>query len=177
MIIDPSDRGLPTDFLFIVPTFISFLFLGIPVAFSAGDSLSAGPSHSSWFTYTDDMLESPACSGRSSSTSAVNQPLPGEQATPPARPVMQGAANRTMPYVPFPYDPDEVIGGDSVRSIQRRLLSGKASPSYIEIYLAQIDAEDLFEDLHQGGRRSETFGLLKGKVFLRDTPPSEGSSA
>ncbi|CAH1452046.1 unnamed protein product [Lactuca virosa] len=161
------------------------------------------------------MMEDSASSGRSNSTSTVNQPLLGEQATPPALP---GA--RTPPYTPYPYGPEEVIGGDSVRSIEGRLLSGKTVPSSLDIYLARINADDLFEvkvdiiremagmqpsgdwlgrgaraldnprgkeslgeflqmrrDLQSRNFKSETFGLLKEKVFLRDTPPSEGSSA
>ncbi|KAG4918003.1 hypothetical protein JHK82_057419 (mitochondrion) [Glycine max] len=88
------------------------------------------------------MLEDSASSGRSSSTSAVNQPLPGEQAMPPALPVMQEAANRALPY---PYQNNEIIGGDSVESIQRRLLGRFPSPSAHEIQMARIEAEDLFE--------------------------------
>jgi len=212
-----TTRKLPLDlnFIFVISTFFFFISFGVPVAFSAGESLSAVPSHSDWFTFTEDMLEDSASSGRSSSTSAVNQPLPGEQATPPALP---GA--RTPPYTPYPYGPEEVIGGDSVRSIEGRLLSGKTAPSSLDIYLARINAEDLFEvkvdiiremaglhpsgdwlgrgaraldnprgkeslgellqmrrDLRARNLKSETFGLLKEKVFLRDTPPSEGSSA
>ena len=45
----------------------------------------------------------------------------------------------------FPYEPDEMIGGDSVLSIQRRLLSSKPFPSAEEIYVARMQAEDLFE--------------------------------
>ncbi|KAL3655753.1 hypothetical protein CASFOL_000149 [Castilleja foliolosa] len=45
----------------------------------------------------------------------------------------------------FPYDPDEVIGGDSVNFIQRRLLSRLQFPSAEEIERARIDAEDRFE--------------------------------
>jgi hypothetical protein len=45
----------------------------------------------------------------------------------------------------FPYEPDELIGGDSVLSIRRRLLSSKPFPSAEEIYFAQVQAEDLFE--------------------------------
>lgn len=88
------------------------------------------------------MLADSASSGRSSSTSAVNQPLPGEQAMPPALPVMQEAANRALPY---PYQEDEIRGGDSVLSIQRRLLGGFPSPSAHDIQMARIQAEDLFE--------------------------------
>ncbi|MFS7979592.1 hypothetical protein Hanom_Chr10g00929521 [Helianthus anomalus] len=45
----------------------------------------------------------------------------------------------------FPYEPDELIGGDSVLSIQRRLLSSKPFPSAEEIDFARTQAEDLFE--------------------------------
>ncbi|GAA0157723.1 hypothetical protein LIER_43415 [Lithospermum erythrorhizon] len=34
--------------------------------------------------------------------------------------------------------------GDCIESIQRRLLSKSAFPSYEEIYFSQIEAEDLF---------------------------------
>jgi hypothetical protein len=45
----------------------------------------------------------------------------------------------------FPYEPDELIGGDSVLSIQRRLLASKPFPSAEEIDFARMQAEDLFE--------------------------------
>ncbi|KAJ0728265.1 hypothetical protein HanLR1_Chr07g0239651 [Helianthus annuus] len=45
----------------------------------------------------------------------------------------------------FPYKPDELNGGDSVLSIQRRLLSSKPFPSAEEIDFARTQAEDLFE--------------------------------
>ncbi|KAF5798317.1 hypothetical protein HanRHA438_Chr07g0301991 [Helianthus annuus] len=45
----------------------------------------------------------------------------------------------------FPYEPDELNGGDSVLSIQRRLLSLKPFPSAEEIDFARTQAEDLFE--------------------------------
>lgn len=46
----------------------------------------------------------------------------------------------------YPYQPDEVIGGDSVLSIQKRLLD-KSSPLPLphDIDMARIKAEDLFE--------------------------------
>jgi hypothetical protein len=45
----------------------------------------------------------------------------------------------------FPYEPDERIGGDSVLSIHRRLLSSKRFPSAEDIDFARMQAEDLFE--------------------------------
>ncbi|CAK8576168.1 unnamed protein product [Lathyrus sativus] len=119
-----------------------------------------GAAESTLFTYTSDLVEDSGSSGRSRSTSTVNQPLPGEQAMPPALPVMQEAANQAAP-VPYPYPHDEIIGGDSVESIQRRLLGGSPSPSAHLIQMARIQAEDLFEvkvdicqvmaGLHPGG--------------------------
>lgn len=135
---------LPAHFLFFIPALIFLMSFGVPVAFSAGESLSAVPSHSDLFTYTEDMLEDSASSGRSS-PSAVNQPLRREQATPPALPVMQEAANWTLPYARYPYNPELVIGGDSVLSIEGRLLRDQIAPSPIDIYLARVNAEELFE--------------------------------
>nr|AXA11910.1 cytoplasmic male sterile related protein [Oryza sativa Indica Group] len=76
---------------------------------------------------------------------SVNQPLPGEQAMPPALPVMQEAANRAPPYAPYPYPVDEIIGGDSVQSIQRRILGANWNPSAHDMQMSRIQAEDLFE--------------------------------
>jgi hypothetical protein len=107
---------------------------------------AAESSNSALFTYTSDLVEDSASSGRSrSTTSSVNQPLQGEQATPPALPVMQEAANRAPPYVPYPHQLNEIIGGDSVESIQRRLLGTNLNPSAHDIQMSRIQAEDLFE--------------------------------
>lgn len=62
---------------------------------------------------------------------------------PPARPVVQEAANQGPPDVPYPHD--EIIGGDSIERIQRRLLSQSDFPSAHEITMARIEAEDLME--------------------------------
>ncbi|GJZ75767.1 ATPase subunit 1, mitochondrial, partial [Tanacetum coccineum] len=56
-----------------------------------------------------------------------------------------GPSNQSPQGVPYLYHPEQVIGGDSVLSIERRLLSGQTTPSPLDIYLARIDAEDLFE--------------------------------
>lgn len=47
--------------------------------------------------------------------------------------------------VPYPYQPDEILGGDCVLSIQRRLLAKDPSPSFEVCQMARIQAEDLFE--------------------------------
>ncbi|MED6201006.1 hypothetical protein PIB30_090742 [Stylosanthes scabra] len=44
-----------------------------------------------------------------------------------------------------PYPDDEIIGGDSVKSIRGRLLASEAMPSAEEIRFSYIEAEDHFE--------------------------------
>jgi hypothetical protein len=108
---------------------------------SFGSSGITTTESSEWGTYLDGMVEDSVGSGRSASTSSVNQPLPRE-ATPPALPVMQeDAGNRGEPV---PFARPEFIGGDSVESIQRRLLGRYPFPSDHAIQLARIQAEELF---------------------------------
>ncbi|KAL0300125.1 UNVERIFIED_CONTAM: ATP synthase subunit alpha, mitochondrial [Sesamum angustifolium] len=49
------------------------------------------------------------------------------------------------PFNPYPYHDNEMVGGDSVRAIQSRLLSNSPEPSFEEIQRAHIDAQDRFE--------------------------------
>lgn len=116
--------------------------------YGVGGGVPGGASSSSeMFTYTSD-LEDSASSGRSSS---VNQPIQREQAgpsnaapqpaAPPANPAPFGG-DEAGPSVPRR---DEIVGGDSVEAIERRLLAKSRYPSYEDIQLAHIDAEDLFE--------------------------------
>ena len=63
---------------------------------------------------------------------------------PPANPVAPGEAG-IPPVVPYPYQEDEMIGGDSVLSIRKRLLASNSEPSAEAIYLAHLDAQDRFE--------------------------------
>ncbi|MED6137551.1 hypothetical protein PIB30_066030 [Stylosanthes scabra] len=79
-------------------------------------------------------------SGYSDSNLSVNQPQPGEEAMPPAGPPNQGPSASTCPY-----PDDEIIGGDSVKSIRGRLLASEAMPSAEEIRFSHIEAEDQFE--------------------------------
>lgn len=75
----------------------------------------------------------------------MNQPQHGPI---PPSPVVYGgveAAQPTLRAVNFPYEPDQVIGGDSVLSIQQRLLSNKVFPAYEVIRIARLEAQDLFE--------------------------------
>lgn len=108
------------------------------------NSGSGGPSHSN--SWTEDSF----------SIGVLMEPFPetskegGSTASADAGPVPHGntVSNSTEgPASPvrFPYEPDELIGGDSVSSIQRRLLSSNPRPSAEEIGFARIEAEDLFE--------------------------------
>ncbi|KAH0712693.1 hypothetical protein KY289_008652 [Solanum tuberosum] len=57
-----------------------------------------------------------------------------------------GPSNQPPRVVPYPYQLDEVIGGDSVQSIQQRLLAKYSyTPPIGIMYLAEIEAKDLFE--------------------------------
>lgn len=72
-------------------------------------------------------------------------PSGGQEA---ANPVPSGgpeAANQAPPYVPYPYQNSEIIGGDSVSLIEWRLLKKIALPSAEQIYFAHLKAQDLFE--------------------------------
>lgn len=73
-----------------------------------------------------------------------------EQPAPPANAVASPGegAGPSRPYEAYPYPLDEVIGGDSVLSIQQKLLAKQnqiLNPSPEDIYLAEIQAKDLFE--------------------------------
>ncbi|XP_055824301.1 uncharacterized mitochondrial protein AtMg01010-like [Solanum dulcamara] len=52
---------------------------------------------------------------------------------------------RSLHVVPYLYHPNEVIRGDSVQSIKRRLLYVKEFPSYFELTQERIEEEDIFE--------------------------------
>nr|YP_010352752.1 hypothetical protein MZG22_mgp53 [Bidens pilosa]UIR99229.1 hypothetical protein [Bidens pilosa] len=102
-----------------------FFFLG-------GTSLIMEMNSSDWGEYIRTSAED------TSTASADAGPVPhgntvSDSTEGPASPVR------------FPYEPDELIGGDSVSSIQRRLLSSNPRPSAEEIGFARIEAEDLFE--------------------------------
>ncbi|KAH0676533.1 hypothetical protein KY285_024334 [Solanum tuberosum] len=69
---------------------------------------------------------------------SVDQPEPEPGHVPPAI--------QPPRVVPYPYQLDEVIGGDSVQSIQQRLLAKYSyTPPIGIMYLAEIEAKDLFE--------------------------------
>lgn len=110
---------------------------------------SSGGSGATWKEDTreiDVLLES--FSETEDTGSSVNQPV--APPVPPANPVASpgeeaGPANQTQRVVPYPYQPDEVIGGDCVLSVEGRLLAKYDAPSYEVIRMARIQAEDLFE--------------------------------
>jgi hypothetical protein len=108
---------------------------------SPSNSNALLPAPSSWnSTDIRDLWQS-----WSNSSTSVNQPQHGPI---PPSPVVYGgveAAQPTLRAVNFPYEPDQVIGGDSVLSIQQRLLSNKVFPAYEVIRIARLEAQDLFE--------------------------------
>lgn len=131
-------------------TYLSGALLILCVSSEVSPVPSAPSSSSSW---TEDsfgigvILESWPTTTTTEGTS-VNQPEAGP--VPPGNPVASpggeaGPANQTLPVVPYPYQPDEVIGGDCVLSIERRLLAKYSFPSSEVIQLTRIQAEDLFE--------------------------------
>jgi hypothetical protein len=80
------------------------------------------------------------------SDTSVNQPqdgpvLPGNSVTSGG----EEAGPSTRQGHLYPFQPNEVIGGDCVLSIQRRLLAKDSFPSFEVIERARIHAEDLFE--------------------------------
>ncbi|XP_076941917.1 uncharacterized protein LOC143611621 [Bidens hawaiensis] len=108
------------------------------------NSGSGGSSHSK--SWTEDSF----------SIGVLMEPFPetstegASTASADAGPVPHGNAvsNSTEgPASPgrFPYEADQLIGGDSVSSIQRRLLASKPFPSAEEIDFAHMQAEDLFK--------------------------------
>ncbi|KAK4412219.1 putative mitochondrial protein [Sesamum alatum] len=108
-----------------------------------------GNASSEFFTYTSDLEEDSASSGRSISTSSVNQPIPREQAGPsnavPApQPAAAPAAQQHNHLAAGPNN-HEVVGGERMEDIVRRLLLKSDNPSAMDIRLAEIQAEDLFE--------------------------------
>ncbi|WVY89116.1 hypothetical protein V8G54_000191 (mitochondrion) [Vigna mungo] len=77
--------------------------------------------------------------------SSVNQEV--TRPVPPANPVASGEAEAGPSHgvTPFQYEEDEVIGGETVRAIQTRLLGKYDFPTAHEIDMAQVNAQDLFE--------------------------------
>nr|QCQ81967.1 hypothetical protein [Ammopiptanthus mongolicus] len=99
-----------------------------------GESAHEPSTSPSW---TDLLSPSTERAGTSENQTAAGP-------VPPANPVAPGEAD-ILPVVPYPYQEDEMIGGDSVLSIRRRLLASNAQPSAEDINLAHLDAQDRFE--------------------------------
>ncbi|KAK4438476.1 putative mitochondrial protein [Sesamum alatum] len=103
-----------------------------------------GNASSEFFTYTSDLEEDSASSGRSISTSSVNQPIPREQAGPsnavPApQPAAAPAAQQHNHLAAGPNN-HEVVGGERMEDIVRWLLLKSDNPSAMDIRLAEIQA-------------------------------------
>ncbi|EEF41993.1 conserved hypothetical protein [Ricinus communis] len=72
--------------------------------------------------------------------SLVNQPLTDQIPI-----LVLEEAARSSHVVPYSYHPNEVIGGDSVSTIERQLLAASPTPTYFELSKARMEAKDLFE--------------------------------
>ena len=122
---------------------ISALFASLPTCHmmaGAGSSVGSGDSgiNSGW---TSLLGSGNGNSSSGSSEDILDQPPHANAESRSAPPQHQTGE----PSHRCPYQPDEVIGGDSIDSIQQRLLSRYRSPSADVIERARIDAEDLFE--------------------------------
>lgn len=70
------------------------------------------------------------------------------ESVPPANPAGSqeaGPSNQVPAHSPYPYQPNQVIGGDSVEAIKSRLLGHEGNSTFEACEFARIEAEDLFE--------------------------------
>ncbi|XP_072087905.1 uncharacterized protein [Arachis hypogaea] len=140
----------------IIPMFIAILSYVLlssmggalsPLSAECASSPSVnGSSSTGWTSLLGSTSQEPSVVLRPRATS-VNAPIPAEQAVPPANPVAGGEAEAGPSHVAhFPYNEAEVIGGDSVLSIRKRLLGEENTyPSAEELRFAHFDAQDRFE--------------------------------
>ena len=114
---------------------VFFLIIYTPVIAwcDTGDASLGMNSSESWGEYIQTSTEEGA-----STSSADAGPVPHGNTVENST---EGPASPRR----FPYEPDALIGGDSVLSIQRRILASKQFPSAEEINFARMEAEDLFE--------------------------------
>lgn len=120
---------------------------GAHMMLPSGEGTSSSANYNESF-FIDVLLEGRPTGTETESVetgTSVNQAESGR--LPPANQVAPRGdeAGPSNQPVSLQYHPDEVIGGDSIRSIERRLLSNKTFPSAHDIYMARINAEDLFE--------------------------------
>ena len=149
-------KGIPAGIAFydtiVLRTFF-FTLVGTPFILqmnASGSSVEINSSASKdyWESFDLGVLEEAFSQTKSEGTGSVNQQeaRPSHSYNPSAsRGEGAGPANQPPGVVPYPYQPDEVIGGDSVLYIERRLLGKYSAPSYEDIRMARIEAEDLFE--------------------------------
>ena len=117
--------------------FVFGIFLGVGF-FSSLFRVFLFEKISAFFGFGVSTLILNVSSSSGSNESCVSNP-PANEGAAPEEPASHAPVN------PFPYQADEVIGGDSVLSIQQRLLQKFGNPSSEEIDRARIEAEDLFE--------------------------------
>ena len=131
---------------------LSFFASYTAVNMVAPSGTSGAESSSSWKedSFELQVLLEPFSETDTSEGASVNQPQ--ARPVPPANPVASpgeeaGPSNLAPPAAPYPYQPDEIIGGDSVLSIQNRLLlRGLPDLPFEQArQMAFIRAQDLFE--------------------------------
>ena len=146
---EPSTASGRDKFIIPSPAISQSELLGAP---NPGEEGNSQPSQGVGQRLPGSPLEisSPGISGESLFRDSVEQPGGGpapSEAAPPANPAgSQEAGPSNQGPAPYPYQPDQVIGGDSVRAIQRRLLAKhEGNFTYEVCYFTRIEAEDLFE--------------------------------
>jgi len=108
----------------------------------SGGNSSASKNY--WEEWDIDFLLETTSSENQSEGTSQPEAGPSNQSEGTSQPEA-GPSNQTLPVVPYPYQSDEEIGGDCVRSIQRRLLSKTRNPTSHDIQMAHLTAQDLFE--------------------------------
>lgn len=120
-------------------------FFPLVLSVGAGEGL---PLPSGESPYREDSFEMRVLLEPFSETStegtSVNQPEGEGPAANPVTPPREEAGPSFQPPR-VPYQPDEVIGGDSVDSIARRLLAKYPNPSYADMQRERENAAELFE--------------------------------
>lgn len=130
--------GCPSTLVFLIVFAVRTMIRGLDAESGKMMAPSGSGSSASWTAlfYPPSSTEGESTEGESS----VNQPsaTPGNAALSPQE------ADSPPRVAPFPFQEDEIIGGDSILSIQRRLLGNNSDPSYEELQRALIDAKELF---------------------------------
>jgi cytochrome c oxidase subunit 2 len=111
-----------------------------------GEHASASPGWTSILGSSSGEILGSSEGGSEGTVSSVNQPQASEGGSEgTVSSVNQPQAPAAEAPAPYPFPRNYFFGGDSVESIQRRLLGRVPHPSDHDISMAQIDAQDLFQ--------------------------------